>query len=76
MYLRPDALRVLAFLKEHGSATPDEIHKNLHTTEARKRLSELRAAGVPMRWEWERGVRTDGSPCRYKRHYLISEEEQ
>ena len=73
-HLKPDAQRVLAYLIWNGSVTNLEIQEALHTTEGRKRLSELRAAGVPLRWEWETGVREDGSPCRYKRHYLIREE--
>ncbi len=73
-HLKPDAQRILAYLIEHGSATPDEISDNLHTSEGRKRLSEIRQAGVPLRWEWEKGFRADGTPCRYKRHYLIREE--
>ena len=69
-HLKPDAQRILTVMKERGSITPREILEIVGTTEGRKRLSEIRQAGVPMGFVWEAGVREDGSPVRYKRHFI------
>lgn len=69
-HLKPDAQRILALMKERGGITPREIQAIVGTTEGRKRLSEIRQAGVPLGFVWEDGVREDGSPTRYKRHFI------
>jgi len=72
-HLRPDAQRILSLMRERGSITPREILEIVGTTEGRKRLSEIRQAGVPLGYIWETGVREDGSPTRYKRHFIKEE---
>ena len=73
IHLKPDAQKILALMKERGSITPREILDIVGTTEGRKRLSEIRQAGVPLGYVWEAGVREDGSPTRYKRHFIKKE---
>lgn len=42
-------LRVLDYLKRHGSATVRDIAIDVGTTEGRKYISNLRKKGVPIR---------------------------
>lgn len=70
LHLKPKAMTILAYLQEHGSATVNEANAAAHTTEARKRISEIIQAGVPIRKEWENGKDADGNPVRIRRYYL------
>ena len=58
---RTQRVRVLAYLKEHGSLTVREAVTELNVMSAPKRIEELRKEGYPITLEW---VHTD-SGSRY-----------
>jgi hypothetical protein len=70
IHLKPKGQMILAYLQAHGSATVNEANAAARTTEARKRISEMIQAGVPIRKEWETAKDGDGNAVRIIRYYL------
>ena len=68
--LKPSAQRVLAYIINHGSITGQEAINNLHTTELRSRISELKKAGYSIVDNYEPHKNEDGSTGRHKRYRL------
>lgn len=68
-----DRIRVLVYMLEHGSITGIQAIHDLHTTELRKRVSELRQNGIPVKDEWLDVTRADGVKTRVKRYFLLYE---
>lgn len=62
--------RIINYLHRHGSATNSELNNCLGMTDARKRISELRAKGYHIGDIWENGRDRYGMPTRYKRYFL------
>ena len=71
--LKPCAQKVLAFIINHGSITGQDAIQRLHMTEVRSRISELKKAGYPIDYVWERHKNDDGSYGRHKRFFIKEE---
>lgn len=70
--LKQSALNVLGYIINHGSITGQEAIRELHMTELRSRISELKRAGYPIADVWEQHKNTDGTKGRHKRYRLES----
>ena len=68
--LKPAALNVLGYMINHGSITGQDAIRDLHMTELRSRISELKKAGYPIAAVYETGKTADGEKVRYKRYRL------
>ena len=73
--LKPSARRVLDYLLARGSITGHEALVFCGTMDLRARISDLRKAGVPIRDEWEESGNQFGELVRYKRYWLVRDEE-
>ena len=65
---------VLNYMTDYGSITTLDGIK-IGTVDLRKIISELRGKGVPIGDRWEEGINRYGAKTRYKRYYLIKENE-
>lgn len=68
--LKPSAQRILTYMQEHGSITGLEAVSECGAADYRKRISEMRAAGIPIIGEYVTGVNRYGEPVRFKRYRL------
>lgn len=68
--LKPSAQRILSFIQMRGSITGVEAVNFCSAADYRKRISEMRAAGIPIKDRWETGSNQFGETVRYKRYYL------
>lgn len=68
--LKPAALNVLGYMINHGSITGQDAIRDLHITELRSRVSELRRAGYPVIGVYESAKTAGGEKVRYKRYRL------
>ena len=68
--LKPSAQRILTYMQEHGSITGLEAVSACGAADYRKRISEMRAAGIPITDDYETGVNQFNEPVRYKRYRL------
>lgn len=66
--LKKSALAVLDYLLEHETITVRECILNVHTTELRSRISELKGAGYIISDQYEKSSVPGGHP--YKRYKL------
>ena len=73
--LKPSAQRILAYMQEHGSITGREAVSECGAMDYRKRISEIRDAGVPVIGEYVTSVNRYGEPVRFKQ-YRIGKEAQ
>lgn len=62
--------KILAYLREHGTASVRELFINCGVNSPRKRISELVAAGANIGWYWDESVDECGDKHRYKRYFL------
>lgn len=69
IHLKPAALNVLGYMIIHGSITGQDAIRDLHMTELRSRVSELRRAGIPVVGVYET-AKTDTGTVRFKRYRL------
>ena len=67
--LKPAAQNVLGYIINHGSITGQDAIRDLHMTELRSRVSELRRAGYTIRSSYET-AKTDTGTVRFKRYRL------
>lgn len=68
--------RVMEYLEEHGSVTCKEINKLLGTDDGRKIISNLiKSERCKIVKEWEEGKNRFGDPARWKRYYLVKDED-
>lgn len=65
--------KVLNYLKKHGSATNFELMTKLGMTDARKRISELRSAGIQIKSVIIETNKHNGNIGNYCRYYLVEE---
>lgn len=68
--LKPSAQRILTYMQDHGSITGLEAVSACGAADYRKRISEMRAAGIPIIDDYETGVNQFNEPVRYKRYRL------
>ena len=69
-----DKVRVLDYLKTHGSITPLEALNELGCYRLGARIWDLRHDGHTIDTEIERGVDRHGEPMRYARYTLRKEQ--
>jgi len=70
VHLKPSAVQIFQFLYEHGPSTGKELRDGCGQEDWRKRISELRAAGVPIVDCWETGQDKFGNPKRFKQYWI------
>ena len=63
--------KVLNYLKKHGSATNFELMTKLGMTDARKRISELRASGIDIKPVMIENSKHNGNIGNYCRYYYF-----
>lgn len=68
--LKPATQKVLAYMINHGSITGQDAIIQLHMTEVRSRICEIKNAGYPVDYVWESHKTEDGSKGRHKRFFL------
>lgn len=68
--LKPSAQRIFAYMQEHGSITGLEAVACCGAVDYRKRISEMRDAGISIIADYETGVNQFNEPVRYKRYRL------
>lgn len=68
IHLKPDAIRLLNYMRTHNGITGREAVVNCGVCDYRKRISEMRQAGIPITDEWESGPDRRGETRRYKRY--------
>ena len=68
--LKPSAQRILSFIQMRGSITGVEAVNFCSAADYRKRISEMRAAGIPIKDRWETGSNQFGETVRYKKYFL------
>ena len=73
--LKASARRILDYLLQNGSITGHDALVFCGTTDLRARISDLRKAGYPIHAEWETYRNQFGEPVRYKRYWLVRDEE-
>lgn len=71
--LKPSAMRILTYMQEHGSITGREAMMECGATEYRKRIAEIRDAGIPVVGEYVTGANRYGDAVRYKRYRILEE---
>ena len=73
--VKPSARRILDYMTTHGSITGRDALVFCCTMDLRARISDLRKAGVAIRDEWEESGNQFGELVRYKRYWLVQDEE-
>ena len=69
-HLKPSAARLLAYMARNGGVTGREAVIECGCCDYRKRISEMRQAGIPIKDAWETGHDRDGNAVRYKKYYV------
>lgn len=64
-------LRIIAYLRQHGSITALEAFTELGVQQLHGRLSELRDDGYEFRDEWYTGTSNQGYKYASKRYYEV-----
>lgn len=65
-----DCARILEYMHEHGSITGQQATKELDIMDYRKRISELRQAGIPIRTIWKTHKNAAGKRSRFYEYSL------
>ena len=71
IHLKPTALRLLRYMEAHNGITGREAVIDCGVCDYRKRISEMRKAGIPITDAWETGPGRDGETVRYKRYRYV-----
>ena len=68
--MKPSALAILRYLQVVGPSTGAQMREACGQEDWRKRISELRAAGVPIDDVWETGPDKFGNMRRFKKYFV------
>ena len=70
IHLMPTQMRIYSYMKEHGSITGYEAVVECGVCDYRKRISEMRQAGIPISDIYVDTENRYGEPVRVKRYFL------
>ena len=73
VHLLPSASRLLSYMEKHGGITGYQAVVDCGCCDYRKRISEMRQSGIPIKDVWEAGHDRDGNAVRYKRYNVSSQ---
>lgn len=70
IHLKPTAQRLLDYMTAHGGITGREAVTECGVCDYRKRISEMRQAGIPIFGVYMSDVNKFGEPVRFKKYYV------
>lgn len=70
IHLKPTAQRLLDYMTAHGGITGREAVTECGVCDYRKRISEMRQAGIPILDAYVTGENRFGESVRYKMYWL------
>ena len=73
-HLKPSAARLLSYMDRNGGVTGREAVIECGVCDYRKRISEMRQAGIPIKDAWVTAQDRTGETVRFKRYYVSSPE--
>lgn len=67
---------ILEHLRKRGSISSAEAYRKYGCTRLAARIADLKKKNIAIDSEYVTGFRADGTEVRYKRYYLVDEEEE